>query len=138
MTRRDYSVHLASGDESPLQRLALGLTGVHQGQRLSQGYPFNKKHRRPAPDSLTCQDPSYLSPFYSCSRGRSKPPRRGSHLVLGQVTKLLSVLGLSMPGPPSPNVWGDQEDRPCPWVPWSPILVRQVWRGLGVSGLGMA
>lgn len=51
--------------------------------------------------------------------------------MLGRVTELLSVLDLSMPGPPSPNAWGDQEDRPCPRAPRSAILVRQVWRGAG-------
>lgn len=109
-------------------------TGAHQCPLGAETFPrLSTQQKAPAASPRLSHLPRLLILVTLCthSRGWSRPPREGSHLVLGRITKLLSVLDLSMPGPPSPNAWSDQEDRPCPRAPWSAILVRQVWRGGG-------
>lgn len=112
-------------------------TGAHQCPLGAETFPrLSTQQKAPAASPRLSHLPRLLILVTLCtrSRGWSRPPREGSHLVLGRITKLLSVLDLSMPGPPSPNAWSDQEDRPCPRAPWSAILVRQVWRGGGGAG----
>lgn len=116
MTSRDHSAHTAAGDD-PLCR------DRHWGSPVSaRGRDFPKvthSTKGTGGQPRLSHLPRLLILVTLCTRshGWSRLPRGGSHLVLGRVTKLLSVLDLSMPGPPSPNAWDDQEDRPCPRPP---------------------
>ena len=107
MTGRDCDPPPAQGDEPTLWRPALRL--------CSQ------------PESLMCQGCFPLSSLVTTPLARADCPLCWGCLQGHPPPLQLRLVGLH--DPPSPKVWDNQEDQPCPVSPRSPVLIWQVEGG---------